>query len=114
VDPVGQLMNSILDGVDQGTARVAVIGTSAAAIAAWNKARSAIRRHRPSPNPAEQAVLAAGPGQEVDRGTLLGLLQLLWSAEERHAITVEGDWVDGDKNITLHGGDYVVKNKRFY
>jgi hypothetical protein len=113
MDPTGELMHSILDGVDQGTARVVVIGTSTAAVTAWNKARSAVRRHRPSPNPAEQAVLAAGPGQEVDRETLRRLLQLLSSAEERHVIKVEGDLVKGDKNITVHG-DWIGRDKRLY
>jgi hypothetical protein len=111
VDPVIQIMNSVLDGFEQGTAKVVTIGTSAAAVAAWRRARSAIRRHQPAPGPAEQQVLAAEAGQQVDAETLLRLLRLLSPAEMSTTITVAGDYVAGPKNVFVQG-DYVARDKR--
>ena len=114
MDPASeQLMHALLDGADQGTARVVALGTSAAAAAAWHRARSILRRRNPAPDTAELAVLSAEPGQEVDVDTLRRLLELLSPAERQTSIEVHGDYVAHDKNITIHGGDYIGRDKHW-
>ena len=78
VDPATtQLTHTLLDGFDQGTAKVVTIGTSAAAAEAWNWIRTVLLRRQSPPDSSEPAVLAAQPGEEVDFQTLLRLLQTL-------------------------------------
>jgi hypothetical protein len=112
MDPLSQLTQTLLDGVDQGAAKVVVIGTSAAAAAAWNRIRSLLRPRRPSLELAEREVLAAEPGEEVDRQALLRLLQMLSPEEMATSITVHGDYVARDKNqIISVQGDYIGRDK---
>jgi hypothetical protein len=114
MDPASeQLMRALLDGVDQGTVKAVTLGTSAAAAAAWHRARSILRRRHLSPDAEELAVLSAEPGQEVDAGTLRRLLELLFPAERQASIEVHGDYVAHDKNITIHG-DYIGCDKRLF
>ena len=114
MDPASdQLLRALLDGVDQGTARAVAIGTSAAAAAAWHRARNILRRRHPSPDAEELAVLSAEPGQEVDVETLQRLLDQLSPAERQASIEVHGDYVAHDKNITIHG-DYIGRDKRLF
>jgi hypothetical protein len=118
VDPTTELMHTLLDGFDQGTAKVVALGTSAAAVAAWHKVRAILSRRHPSTDSAELTVLSAEPGQQVDVDALLSLLRML-SAEQAASITahtvhtVHGDYVARDKNITVQG-DYIGRDKRAY
>jgi hypothetical protein len=113
VDPTAELVHTLLDGVDQGTANVVAIGTSAAAAAAWHKVRALLRQRHPSPGSEELAVLSAEPGQEVDVQALRSLLRMLSPAELATSITVHGDYVARDKNVSIQG-DYIGRDKRVY
>jgi hypothetical protein len=106
-------MRTLLDGVDQGTAKVVMLGTSAAAAAAWHRARNILRRRHPSPDTEELALLSAEPGQVVSAETLMGLLDRLSPAERQASIEVHGDYVAHDKNITING-DFIGGDKRLF
>ena len=109
MDPLSELTHTLLDGVDQGTARAVTIGTSAAAAAAWKRIRGSLRNRRPSLDLSEREVLAAEPGEEVDLQTLLRLLRTL-PPDELTSITVHGDYVARDKNISVQG-DWIGRDK---
>ena len=110
MDPLTQLTHTLLDGVDQGTARAVSIGTSAAAAAAWTRIRKSLRPRRQSLELAEREVLAAEPGDEVDLQALLRLLRMLSPDELRTSMTVHGDYVARDKNIRVEG-DWIGGDK---
>jgi hypothetical protein len=112
MDPLAQLMHDLLDGVDQGTANVVTIGTSAAAVATWKKIRQMLKPRRSALALSEREVLAAEPGDQVDTQMLFKLLQMLSPDQLRTGITVHGDYVARDKNqIISVQGDYIGRDR---
>jgi hypothetical protein len=111
-----EFFNALLGGVDQGTANVVTLGTTAAAAALWRRVRSQLRRKQGSLDTDEMAALAAEPGQLVDAQALRSLLQRLPEEELRAGLTVyethvAGDWVTdrGVKNVFNFGGGPTVQ-----
>lgn len=102
-----QLFNILLAGVDQGTAKVVTLGTTAAARALWNRIRRQLSRRQGALDAEEKAALAAEPGQQVSAQALRNLLQLL-PEEFRATVTINETHVAGDVNETHVAGDVVM------
>jgi hypothetical protein len=110
MDVTDELIQSLLGGVGQETAKAVTLGTTVAATALWTRIRSQFRRRKGSLNDAERAVLAAEPGQQVNADVLRGLLRRLSEPEIRQDLRVyqhyvAGDWITdgGVKNVYNFG-----------
>lgn len=112
MDATDELLQALLGGVGQGTAKAVTLGTTTAAIALWKRLRNQLRRKQGSLGDEERTVLAAVPGQKVDADVLRGLLRKLPEQELRNSLSVyethvAGDWISdgGVKNVYNYGSE---------
>ena len=112
MDVSDEVIQALLGGVGQGTAKAVTLGTTTAAISLWTRIRNSFKRKRYTLDGDEMAVLEAEPGQSVDANVLQALLRKLPEEELRNSLTVyethvAGDWVShgGVKNVFNFGSE---------
>lgn len=109
MDLIDQAIHALLDGVDQGTANMVTLGTTAAATELWRQLRSHLSRKPRALTDGGRQVLEAEPGQQVDLSVLREILRMLPPAALENSLRVHGDYVGGDYVAgTYIAGDYVA------
>jgi hypothetical protein len=104
MDIVDMAMRVLTDGVQQSGAKLIALGTSAAAVALWNKIRAAVGAKGVHDT---HNLATVEPGGQVDSVALRELLQQLAAKDTSTFSTivhgdVHGDVIGRDKNV-FHG-----------
>jgi hypothetical protein len=98
MDAVDQAIQILVGGVEQGGSKAIALGTTAAAVAMWQRVQERFRHNRQL-DPQLEPILAIEPGDQVDLDALRALLKQLSNSELQRDITVYGDYVARDKNV---------------
>jgi hypothetical protein len=108
-----QVIRALLDGADEGTGKLVLLGATAAAGKLWTRVRKQLRRRQASLDATARTVLASKSGHEVDLEVLRRLVRMLSAEElqddlELYRSYVAGDVV-GDGAIKYEvGGDFIT------
>ena len=109
MDLADEALHVLADGFDHGAAEVVTLATTAGATMLWKRIRAALTRRKPALSADEQAVLAAEPGDQVDRQVLRSLLLMVPPSQLSTTLMVHGNYVAGN-HIEVRG-DYVEGGK---
>jgi hypothetical protein len=102
MDLADEALHVLADGFDHGAAEVVTLATTAGAAVLWRRVKAVLSAD-------EQAVLAAEPGDQVDRQVLRSLLLMVPPLQLSANLTMNGNYVARD-HIEVRG-DYVKGDK---
>jgi hypothetical protein len=109
MDLADEALHVLADGFDHGAAEVVTLATTAGAAVLWRRVKATLTRRNPVLSADEQAVLAAEPGDQVDRQVLRSLLLMVPPLQLSANLTMNGNYVARD-HIEVRG-DYVKGDK---